>query len=72
MSDATERYYANMEADRNQAEKAYFDARPQMDRILYSTVFRAGYERAYSRLWPLAIIEIDERERASQETGAAQ
>lgn len=52
MSDTTEHYYAEMEAARNEAERAYFDARPQLDRKgTLSTVFRAGFERAFAALW---------------------
>lgn len=68
-SDSTELYYAHMEADRNEAERAYFDARPLIDREgLPVTAFRAGFERAYAKLWPLAIIRVDELEGAAQET----
>lgn len=70
-SDSTELYYAHMEADRNEAERAYFDARPLIDREGWPvTAFRAGFERAYAKLWPLAIIQIDEQQRAAPETGA--
>lgn len=52
-SDSTELYYAHMEADRNEAERAYFNARPGFGELERS-IFRAGYERAYQKLWPLA------------------
>lgn len=68
MGDSTELYYAHMEADRNEAEDAYFAARPQADTHGNRAVFRAGFERAYAKLWPLAIIQIDEQQRAAQET----
>jgi hypothetical protein len=52
VTDTTEMYYAEMEAARNAAEEAYFDARPQFDRnSLLSAVFRAGFERAFQALW---------------------
>jgi hypothetical protein len=47
----SELYYAEMEAARNEAEDAYFKPRLHLgtdkDRIL----FRAGYERAFQKLW---------------------
>lgn len=60
MSD-NELYYAHMESDRSEAEDAYFKARPQLMRTpAEQSIFRAGFERAYAKLWPLAIIQIDE------------
>lgn len=59
MSDSIEQYYAHMEADRNEALDAYFAARPQLLRTgVLESVFRAGFERAYAKLWPLAIIAL--------------
>lgn len=59
MPDTSELYYAHMEADRNEAEKAYFDARPQLvdcsHELVYRQLFRAGFERAYQKLWPAVI-----------------
>ena len=49
--DSTERYYADMEAARNRAEKAYFDARPGRGLEEQSAVFRAGFERGFNLLW---------------------
>lgn len=70
-TDSTELYYAQMEADRNEAERAYFDARPMLEREGPPVAtFRAGFERAYAKLWPLAIVQIDEQARAAKETGA--
>lgn len=51
MTDTTEQYYAEMEAARNDAEDAYFNARPLMGSHNDRAQFRAGYERAYRRLW---------------------
>lgn len=51
-NDQTERYYAEMEAARNQAEDEYFKARPQLARtISEETLFRAGFERAFKAAW---------------------
>lgn len=48
----SELYYAAMEADRAGAEDAYFTARPQLLRTAAEVaLFRAGFERAYSKLW---------------------
>jgi hypothetical protein len=70
MSDQNELYYAHMEADRNEAEAAYFNARPELMRtIQLATLFRAGFERAYAKLWPLARMQIDEP--TAQETSPA-
>jgi hypothetical protein len=48
-----------MEADRNEAEEAYFAARPQLKdsghELIYRQLFRAGYERAYGKLWPAVV-----------------
>lgn len=67
--DGTELYYAHMEADRNEAEDAYFNARPQLARTLAEqSIFRAGFERAYAKLWPLAIIKIDEGSEGKSES----
>lgn len=52
MSDSSERYYAEMEAARNQSEDAYFDARPElMKTVQLATLFRAGFERAFHLHW---------------------
>lgn len=53
--DTSELYYAHMEADRNEAEEAYFKARPQADGLYSRQLFRAGFERAYQKLWPAVI-----------------
>lgn len=68
MSDQNELYYAHMEADRNEAEKAYFEARPSLGAEVDRALFRAGFERAYAKLWPLWIIQLNEQQRASKET----
>lgn len=48
----SEFYYAEMEAARNEAEKAYFEARPQLlDTPTKRALFRAGFERAFEKLW---------------------
>jgi hypothetical protein len=70
VSDQNELYYAHMEADRNEAEKAYFEARPSLGAEVDRALFRAGFERAYAKLWPLWIIQLNEQQRASQETSA--
>ena len=50
MTDSTERYYADMEAARNEAEDAYFKARPQMlSTISERQLFRAGFERGFAK-----------------------
>lgn len=54
--DSTELFHAEMEADRNQAADAYFDARPEfsnndMTTRLCRRMFNEGYERAYRKLW---------------------
>lgn len=52
MTNSTELYYAEMEAARNEVERDYFDARPQFDRMgKEGTTFRAGFERAFQKLW---------------------
>lgn len=55
MSDATELYYAEMEAARNDIEKAYFEARPSLENTvetnLYHALFRAGFERGFEKGW---------------------
>lgn len=72
MSDQNELYYAHMEADRNEAEKAYFEARPSLGAEVDRALFRAGFERAYAKLWPLAIVRIEGQQRAAQKTCAHQ
>lgn len=60
MNDSTELYYAEMEAARNEAEDAYFKARPQSDQLHFRALFRAGYERAFARCWngePLPVLK---------------
>lgn len=48
----SELYYAEMEAARNEAEDAYFKARPQLIRsFAEQALFRAGFERAFRLLW---------------------
>jgi hypothetical protein len=50
--DSTELYYVEMESARNEAEDAYFKARPQLARTTRDqNLFRAGFERAFQRLW---------------------
>ena len=50
--DSTELYYSEMEAARNSAEDQYFGARPQLLRTFAETsIFRAGFERAFQLLW---------------------
>jgi hypothetical protein len=49
--DSNELYYAHMEADRNEAEDAYFSARPSLGTDADKALFRAGFERAYTKLW---------------------
>jgi hypothetical protein len=69
MSDDNELYYAHMESDRAEAEDAYFKARPYLlgaNRRDAETLFRAGFERAYAKLWPLAVIP-DKGESSSHE-----
>lgn len=55
MSDNTEIYYAEMEAARNSACDAYFEARPYLERdserAQYKALFYAGFERAFAMLW---------------------
>lgn len=52
MSDTLENYYAEMEYERNKAEDAYFNARPQLMRTgKDEALFRAGFERAFNLLW---------------------
>lgn len=52
MSDSTEIYYAEMEAARNESEQAYFEARPQLfATIADRTIFKAGFERGFQKLW---------------------
>jgi hypothetical protein len=52
MSDTMELYYAEMEAARNESEKAYFGARPHLAKQVNSQkLFRAGFERAFEPLW---------------------
>ena len=47
----SELYYAEMEAARNEAEAAYFAARPPLDAPICHDTFRAGFERAFALLW---------------------
>lgn len=44
----SEAYYAEMEANRNDSEDEYFKARPQADTLANRSLFRAGFERAFS------------------------
>lgn len=53
--DTSELYYAHMEADRNEEEEAFFAARPKFDYPIQRATFRAGFERAYQKLWPAVI-----------------
>ncbi len=56
MPDTSELYYAHMEADRNEAEDAYFKARPALSRHPVEVkLFRDGFERAYAKLWPVVV-----------------
>jgi hypothetical protein len=48
----TEIYYAEMEAARNEAEDAYFNARPQLEGTAHALIlFRAGFERGFRMAW---------------------
>lgn len=48
----TEIYYAEMEAARNEAEDAYFNARPQLADTIYArTLFREGFQRGFRMAW---------------------
>jgi hypothetical protein len=48
----TEIYYAEMEAARNEAEDAYFNARPQLEGTIHArSLFRAGFERGFRMAW---------------------
>lgn len=55
MTDSMELYYAEMEAARNDAERAYFSARQSLEGTveteLYHALFKAGFERGFERLW---------------------
>lgn len=52
MGDTTEMYYAEMEAARNDAEDAYFAARPHLSHAIHERdFFRAGFERGFKLLW---------------------
>lgn len=47
----SEQYYAEMEAARNEAEDAYFKARPQLwGTAAERSIFRAGFERGFEKL----------------------
>jgi hypothetical protein len=60
-SDNIELFHAHLEADCNEAEDAYFKARPQIIRTFREeALFRAGFQRAYAKLWT--------PERAEKET----
>lgn len=61
-SDSNELYYAEMEAARNSACDAYFEARPQIDRPDRRAAFNSGFERAFALVWHGG--------RAAQETPA--
>lgn len=65
MSSIRERFIACLEAYRNEAEDAYFKARPQIDTIQNRTLFKAGYSRGFEKNWPLsnevAIVESAEQ-----------
>lgn len=51
-SNTIEQYYAEMEAERAHAEDEYFRARPNLQRSRpEEELFRAGFERAFRRLW---------------------
>lgn len=56
----SEKYYADMEYDRNITESAYFAARQEADTSENRKLFRAGFERAYSILWIDDLRSIDE------------
>lgn len=52
MSDSIELYYSELETARSESEDAYFKARPQLMRTLdEQTLFRAGFDRAFNKLW---------------------
>jgi hypothetical protein len=53
--DTTERYYAEMEAFRNESVDSYFGARPGKNTANNREIFRAGFERAFSMLWARAL-----------------
>lgn len=51
-NDSMELYYAEMESARNTTLEAWFIARPHVTRGAYEeSIFRAGFERAFSLLW---------------------
>lgn len=54
MSPSSEIYYAEMEAARETAEQAYFEARPQIVSSSSRVCFRAGFERAFRLMWTRA------------------
>jgi soluble cytochrome b562 len=47
----SELYYAEMEAARNTAVDAYFEARPKLDYPIPREAFKAGFERGFKNLW---------------------
>lgn len=49
--DSTERYYAEMEAARNQGEEHYFAARPQADTLANRALFKAAFERGFGKAY---------------------
>lgn len=50
MSDRLEEYIAEREAARNEAEDAYFEARPQLMRTpSEQALFRAAFERGFDK-----------------------
>lgn len=51
MADSTELYYAEMEAARNSACDAYFEARPMINTPERREMFKNGFERAFKQLW---------------------
>lgn len=55
-NDSTELYYAEMEAARHESEAAYFSARSSLQtggpqEELWRALYRAGFERAFHKLW---------------------
>lgn len=50
-NESTERYYAEMEAARNQCEEHYFAARPQVDTRVYRQLFRDAFDRGFGKAY---------------------
>lgn len=54
-NESTERYYAEMEAARNQCVDHYFAARPQADTITARVLFKAAFERGFGKAYNLML-----------------